>query len=312
MCDATFESGSGHVMRQITLGVALKSLGLNPVLFCFAIPDGLVARAQAFGITVLRREHRCDSPELSKEILLTDCAIAVFDGYEFTEETIGNVFDHNVRVVLIDDNGDLANFPCHLILNQNLHAHAAMYANNKSSPLLLLGLSWVLIRPEVVAQINSATTSEKSGILLSIGGMDHLGITHALIEALKQATVEEVIATTGLGAGSTLSPLDMAIAMARVQIGVVACGTTTWEAVCLKLPFVGIVTADNQVGIGESLVKHGIAQTVDCRSHIDIAKILDEIQLLLTRDSFDSKESALLIDGGGALRSAEQIYSLIH
>jgi hypothetical protein len=72
------------------------------------------------------------------------------------------------------------------------------------------------------------------------------------------------------------------------------------------------VTADNQVGIGESLVKHGIAQTVDCRSHIDIAKILDEIQLLLTRDSFDSKESALLIDGGGALRSAEQIYSLIH
>jgi hypothetical protein len=72
------------------------------------------------------------------------------------------------------------------------------------------------------------------------------------------------------------------------------------------------VTADNQVGIGESLVQQGIAQTVDCRSHIDIAKILNEIQLLLTRDSFDSEESGLLIDGGGALRSAEQIYSLIH
>lgn len=311
MCDATFESGSGHVMRQITLGVALKSLGLNPILFCFSIPDGLAARAQEFGIPVLRRKHPCDSPELSSEILVTDCAIAVFDGYEFTEETIGNVFDHNVRVVLIDDNGDLANFPCHLILNQNLHADAAMYANNKSSPILLLGLSWVLIRPEVVAQINSATASEKSGILLSIGGMDHLGITRALNEALKQATTEEVIATTGLGVSSTLSPLDMAVAMARVKIGVVACGTTTWEAVCLKLPFVGIVTADNQVGIGESLVQQGIAQTVDCRSHIDIKKILDEIQLLLTRDSFNSKESDLLIDGGGALRSAEQIYSLI-
>ena len=311
MCDATFESGSGHVMRQITLGVALKSLGLNPVLFCFSIPDGLVARAQEFGIPVLRRKHPCGSPELGSEILVTDCAIAVFDGYEFTQETIGDVFNHNVRVVLIDDNGDLANFPCHLILNQNLHADAAMYANNKSSPILLLGLSWVLIRPEVVAQINSATTFEKSGILLSIGGMDHLGITRALSEALKQATTEDVIATTGLGVSSTLSPLDMAIAMARVKIGVVACGTTTWEAVCLKLPFVGIVTADNQVGIGESLVQQGIAQTVDCRSHIDIKKILDEIQLLLTRDSFNSKESDLLIDGGGALRSAEQIYSLI-
>ena len=311
MCDATFESGSGHVMRQITLGVALKSLGLNPVLFCFSVPDGLVARAQEFGISVLRREHPCDSPELGSEILLTDCAIAVFDGYKFTQEAIGNVFNHNVRVALIDDNGDMANFPCHLILNQNLHADATMYANNKSSPILLLGLSWVLIRPEVVAQINTATTFEKSGILLSIGGMDHLGITRALSDALKQATTEDVIATTGLGVSSTLSPLDMAIAMTRVKIGVFACGTTTWEAVCVGLPFVGIVTANNQVGIGESLIKQGIAQTVDCRSHIDITKILDEIQQLLTRDIVNSRKSAFLIDGGGARRSAEQIYSLI-
>ena len=311
MCDATFESGSGHVMRQITLGVALKSLGLNPVLFCFSIPDGLVARAHEFGITVRKRSQHRDSSELSQEILSTDCAIAVFDGYNFAQNAITEVFNHDIYVVLVDDNGDLANFPCHIILNQNLHADAAMYANNKSSPILLLGLSWVLIRPEVVAQINSATTFEKSGILLSIGGMDHLGITRALSEALKQATTEEVIATTGLGVSSTLSPLDMAIAMARVKIGVVACGTTTWEAVSLGLPFVGIVTADNQVGIGESLVKQGIAQTVDCRSHIDITKILDEIQQLLTRDIVNSKKSALLIDGGGTLRSAEQIYSLI-
>ena len=298
-------------MRQITLGVALKSLGLNPVLFCFSIPDGLVARAHEFGITVRKRSQHRDSSELSQEILSTDCAIAVFDGYNFAQNAITDVFNHDIYVVLVDDNGDLANFPCHIILNQNLHADAAMYANNKSSPILLLGLSWVLIRPEVVAQINSATTFEKSGILLSIGGMDHLGITRALSEALKQATTEEVIATTGLGASSTLSPLDMAIAMARVKIGVVACGTTTWEAVSLGLPFVGIVTADNQVGIGESLVKQGIAQTVDCRSHIDITKILDEIQQLLTRDIVNSKKSALLIDGGGTLRSAEQIYSLI-
>jgi spore coat polysaccharide biosynthesis predicted glycosyltransferase SpsG len=300
------------VMRQITLGAALKSLGLNPVLFCFSLPEALAVRAQEFEITVLKREHWCDSPELSREVLLTDCAIAVFDGYEFTEETIGNVFNNNVRVVLIDDNGDMANFPCHLILNQNLHADSAMYVNNKSTPQLLLGLSWALIRPEVVAQINTVSISEKSGIFLSIGGTDHLGITPALREGISQTFKEEVTATTGVLTGTTLTPLDMALTMAKARVGIIACGTATWEAVCLKLPFVGIVTADNQVGIGESLVQQGIAQTVDCRSHIDIAKILDEIQLLLTRDSFDSKESALLIDGGGALRSAEQIYSLIY
>ena len=298
-------------MRQITLGVALKSLGLNPVLFCFSIPDGLVARAQEFGITVLKREYRCDSPELSQEILSINCAIAVFDGYEFTTEIVTKVFNHNVRVVLVDDNGDLANYPCHLILNQNLHADATMYANNESSPQLLLGLSWALIRPEVVALINTVSTAEKSGIFVSIGGTDPLGITSALLKELKTAFSEEVIATTGVLTGATLSPLDMAFAMGRAKVGIIACGTTTWEAISLSLPFVGLVTADNQEAVGKSLAASGLAQIVDCRSHTDTREILKEVQQLLKRDSTGSDRLIPLIDGGGALRSAEQIYSLI-
>lgn len=299
------------MMRQITLGTALKSLGLEPILFCFSIPDALVARAQEFGLTVRKRSQRCDSSGLSQEILSTDCAIAVFDGYNFAEDAITDVFNHDIYVVLIDDNGDEANFPCHIILNQNLHADAAMYADNESSPRLLLGLSWALIRPEVVDQINTVPMSDKTGIFVSIGGTDHLGITPSLLEGLRQSSNEEVVATTGVLTGATFTPLDMALAMSKAKVGIIACGTTTWEAVCLNLPFVGIVTAENQVGVGDSLVRHGIAQIVDCRSHIDTTKILDEIEQLLARDSIVSKDLTPLIDGGGALRSAEQIYSLM-
>jgi spore coat polysaccharide biosynthesis predicted glycosyltransferase SpsG len=298
-------------MRQITLGVALKSLGLNPMLFCFSIPESLAARAQEFGITVLKRKHRCDSPQLGQEILFTKCAVAVFDGYEFTKEIVSNVFDHNVRVVIIDDNGDLASFPCHLILNQNLHADASMYANNKSLPQLLLGLSWALIRPEIASQINTVPSSKKSGILLSIGGTDHLRITSPLYEAISKTFNEEIFVTTGVLSGATLTPLQMALVMAKAKVGIIACGTTTWEAVCLSLPFVGLLTADNQIEVGNSLVEYGVARTIDCRSHIDISKILNEIQLLLTIDSDDATESSLLIDGDGAFRCAEKIHSLI-
>lgn len=298
-------------MRQITLGAALKSLGLDPILFCLSIPDALILRAQEFGISFHRRSHSCDSPELLQEILLTNCAIAIFDGYAFTRDVIREVFHEGIRVVLIDDNGDLANFPCHLILNQNLHADAAMYRGNESSPQLLLGLSWALIRSEVVAQINTAATDERSGILLSIGGTDYLGITSALLEKVEQAFNEEVIATTGVLSGATLTPLDMAHAMAHAKVGIIACGTTTWEAVCLSLPFVGLVTADNQVGVGRSLVENDIAQIIDCRSHIDLTTILEEIRQLLTKKPVVSKQRIPSIDGGGALRSAEQIYSLI-
>ena len=314
VCDATFESGSGHVMRQITLGVALKSLGLNPVLFCFSIPDGLVARAQEFGIGVLQREHQCDSTELSQEILSINCEIAVFDGYGFTEEIVTNVFNHNIRVVLVDDNGDLANFPCHLILNQNLHADAAMYTDNESSPRLLMGLSWALIRPEVVAQIDKVTKSEKSGILLSIGGMDHLGITPVLNKALKAATNEELVTTSGLAAGASLSPLKMALAMSQARIGIIACGTTMWEAICLKLPFVGLITAENQIRASESLIRFQTVHTIDVRKSLNVAEIVDETLKTLQQQELGTEflqEVDGLIDGLGSTRVAHEINKLL-
>ncbi len=312
MCDATFESGSGHVMRQITLGAALKSVGLNPILFCFSIPDSLIARAHDFGLTVEKRSQRSDSSKLAEEVIATNCPIVVFDGYQFPREVITNVFIRNVQVVLIDDNGDLADFPCHLILNQNLHAKSTMYARNETSPQLLLGLSWALIRPEVVAQINSVADTDKSGIFLSIGGTDHLGITPRLLEELKQTFNEEIIATTGVLNSATLSPNEMALAMARARVGIIACGTTTWEAVCLSLPFVGLVTAENQVGIGDSLVGLSTTQIVDCRSVVDIPRIIESIQQLMSIFLTKSERSTPLVDGNGALRSAQKVLGLIH
>jgi spore coat polysaccharide biosynthesis predicted glycosyltransferase SpsG len=310
ICDATLESGSGHVMRQITLGVALKNLGLEPILFCYSIPDALVARAEEFQLTVQKRSQRCDSIKLSEEILSMNCDVAVFDGYEFLYDSISEIFDNYVKVVLIDDNGDLAKFPCHLVINQNLHADAAMYASNETSPQLLLGLSWAMIRPEVVEQINITKTVEKSGILLSIGGTDHLGITPALLDGINQVSKEKAIATGGVLTGGTLTPLDMAITMSLSKVGIIACGTTTWEAVCLSLPFVGLVTADNQVKVGDSLVEYGIAQIVDCRYGLDIEMILQRTRQLMTQNSNIAERSIPLIDGGGALRSAERIFRL--
>ncbi len=310
VCDATFESGSGHVMRQITLGAALKSVGMNPILFCFSIPDSLIARAYDFGLTVNKRSQQSSSIELSKEILSTNCSTVVFDGYEFTQDVITDVFNHKIRVVLVDDNGDLANFPCHIILNQNLHANPTMYEDNESSPRLLLGLTWALIRPEVVTQIATLPRPNRAGILLSIGGTDHLGITTPLLERLKRITNEEIIATTGVLTGATLTPQEMAYAMARTKIGIIACGTTTWEAVCLSLPFVGLVTAENQVMVGDSLAAHEIAPIFDCRFGIDIKNIIETIEHLQKENFITTNKSLPLIDGGGALRSAIQIKTL--
>ena len=301
------------MMRQITLGAALISIGFNPILFCFSIPDALVVRAKEFGLTVHKRLRRCDSPDLSIEIFSTNCNVVVFDGYEFSRDMITEVFRRNIQVVLVDDNGDLANFPCHLILNQNFHADASMYAKNKSDPELLIGLSWALIRPEVAAQIPRMAGQERSGILLSVGGTDHLGITKVLREALMQGTKEEVIATNGLSSGSNFSPLDMAIAMSRVKVGVISCGTTMWEAICLKLPFVGLLTASNQIQASESLRHLSSIHFVDVTQQVDVTKIVDQtLSLLKQQSAIDefSRQTSGLIDGLGPSRVAHRFYEM--
>ena len=302
------------MMRQITLGVALKSVGLNPRLFCFSIPDSLITRAHDFGLTVEKRSQQSNSSKLAEEIIATDCSIVVFDGYEFTHEVITTVFTRNVQVVLVDDNGDLADFPCHLILNQNLHANSKMYARNDSSPQLLLGLSWALIRPEVVAQREKVALSEKSGILLSVGGTDHRGITPILLEALIRATNVEVLATTGLGSEASVSPLEMANAMARAKLGIIACGTTMWEAFCLQLPFVGLITADNQVTACDSLKKFKSLRFIDVRSIFDVDKVVaNALEALQEKQLLDENTDNVsrLIDGFGANRVAVKIAELM-
>lgn len=311
VCDASIELGSGHVMRQITLGAALKDVGLHPILFCFSIPEALVDRALGFGIEVRMRSHKSNSAWLSDEILATHSSIVVFDGYEFNENAITKVFDQGTRVVLIDDNGDMAESPCHLIINQNLHANASMYDQNLTSPRLLLGLSWALIRPEVCAQMESVKDLERTGIFISIGGTDHLGLTPIISQALKQRTSEEIVATHGVGIAARFTPTQMAAAMSRARVGIIALGTTTWEAIFLKLPFVGIITAANQELIGESLIKQGLGTIVDCRAHIDVKRICEAVSELMLRDLDAVSKSSPTVDCGGSVRCAIEIQNLL-
>ncbi len=314
MCDATFESGSGHVMRQITLGVALKSLGLNPVLFCFSIPDKLVARAQEFGITVLKREHRCDSPELSKEIILSGCAITVFDGYEFLQESITEVFDNGILVMLVDDNGELSSSPCHLLLNQNLHAGLEIYEFNSSKPKFLLGPQFTLIRQDVCQQIREFSARQTNEILIAIGGTDIKSIGKSLNDSMLNDKRLSIISGSGFLANNGLSPTQMALAMSFCTIGIIGCGTTLWEAAFLGMPCIALVVADNQLNMANSALLHEIAIVIDCQKTTPLQQISDSVTNLLSnkeRRKQMSHNGISLFDGKGASRVAQEIMSLL-
>ena len=316
ICDSNLEYGSGHVMRQITLGVALSKSGFQVQLLCNEIPQKLRERAEMFGFEIIERTFRQDDLELGSELLtLTgNQDVVIFDGYFFLHQTIQCLFDSGRKVVIVDDNGDLADVPCHVILNQNFHADVEMYKSNESRPLLLLGLEWALIRPEVIEARANQIIEENEGIFISMGGTDPLGITQDLLTSLNQVAQDRVVAAGGFLGGSSLTPLEMATVMSISRVGVIACGTTTWEACYLGLPFVGIVVAENQVLVAESLRRIGFTLIIDCRNSVPIENIVHSVLSLLDDESLCRrlKESGqLLIDGLGAERTAGRILDLL-
>jgi spore coat polysaccharide biosynthesis predicted glycosyltransferase SpsG len=316
VCDSNREYGSGHVMRSITLGISLQKVGFKVELACFEIPEALIERAEGFGLQVLKRNSQQAEIGIAAEVIeSTDLGdVVVFDGYYFDQQAIAEVHRSKRLVVVIDDNGDLAECAASLILNQNLHANEEMYMSNTSDPKLLLGCDWALIRPEIVAARESQNLQERQGIFIAMGGTDPLGITPEISSRLIKQTGLKVVAAGGFLGQTSLNPTEMAEEMSHSQIGVIACGTTTWEALCLGLPLVGVVVADNQIQVAQSLQENKLGDFIDCRNEVDVASILKATTVLL-QDKSRSEEISLraraLVDGKGAQRVALEIFSAV-
>ena len=305
--------GTGHVMRQITLATALKSIGMTPLLFCSEIPDSLIHRAKSFEVEVRSRAHQQSESSLSSEIFSLEPDAVVFDGYSFSFETIRALFESGIPTIVLDDNGEFSDVECHLILNQNLHASETQYENNSSSPQLLLGLNWSLIRHEIVRESNIHRSGNNGAVFVAMGGTDHLGLTALIVSELQSRGLSTSIAA-GFYSANGMTPSEMAAAMAESFALVIGCGTTVWEAMLLGKPFVGVVTADNQVEVGASLAKAGICEIVDCRASTDVKAIGLAVSRLFESPAYSESSSDRTlqhIDGLGSDRVAKAILDLI-
>ena len=317
VCDSNREYGSGHVMRSITLGISLQKVGFKVVLNCFEIPEALIERAESFGLRVMKRNAQQAEIAIAAEVCASTHPgdVVVFDGYYFDQRAITEVHRSERFVVVIDDNGDLADCESSVILNQNLHANEEMYRCNSSGSKLLLGCEWALIRPEVLAARESQTRVHRQGIFIAMGGTDPLGIAPGISSRLINQTGLKVVTAGGFLGQSSLSPTEMAEEMAHSRIGVIACGTTTWEALCLGLPLVGVVVADNQIQVAQSLKENNLGDFIDCRKEVDIESILKATMALLNENlrlEEISRRARNLVDGQGASRLASSIFSAVN
>lgn len=316
LCDAGPMIGSGHAMRMITLGGALRRRGRNVVVFTSELPESLARRAEAHDLRIIHRESPIAEPSLAEEIHALDPAALVIDSYEIPSSTIRRLANDH-PLVLLDDNGEHADATADVLLNQNLHADIVDYGSGFDRTRMLRGTRWALIRDEVVSHRGQLRNPPSQRVLVALGGTDPLGLGPSVSAALDSIPDAEIIHAHGLAGESPFTPEKMAESLASATAGVFACGTTIWEAATLGLPFVGVVTTDNQRLVGASLLEAGLAPVIDIRSNA-AGNVIDIIvgaasEMLADADLRSELSLRLrsLIDGLGSDRVADVILELV-
>lgn len=321
--DAGSSTGIGHLMRSITLGEALVERDVETVLVSSSPPPALVQRAVDRGVAVTT----ITDPLAVRDIAEHEPDLVVVDGYHLGPLLAGLTvagLPHGV----IDDNAELPTEGASLVLNQNLHASAAMYPSRRADRRLLLGARYALLRSDVIRLAPRAAQPHASRVLVAIGGSDPLGLTGAVAAELLRGGLEVWVGVgpanpqhSGLHAlaGTNDGHLhvdrgDLLEGYAWADLAVVGAGTTLWEVGYLGLPSVAVVVADNQVNGASAAAARGFVDVVDARATEAMVATVGALGARCRTLAADverrramAEAGRVLFDGLGAGRAADEI-----
>ena len=303
--DAGLKIGTGHVMRCLALAQSWRNAGGDAI---FALAQSTPAvedllRSQKFN--VIRVEGTPGSGEDARNFIRIAQAGGadwlVVDGYAF-DASYQKQLQSFRPLLAVDDNGLLDYYTADLILNQNAHACAEMYAHCSPNTKVLLGPRYALLRDEFAAYRDWVREIPERGsrLLLTMGGSDAGNFTPRILPLLAElpgndlrirvvvgGSAENARAVDAIAARSSgrvevvRNVRNMAALMAWADLAISGAGTTCWEMCCLGLPAILVVVAENQKGIVEQLAVIGAAENAGCADEIDCAQLAEQCWGLL-------------------------------
>ena len=327
--DASPAIGTGHVMRCLALAQAWQDAGGTAVFAMAESTPAICSRIQAEHCDVFSTESAPGAEhDLTQTIALLQkhkCEWIAVDGYQFGAEYQLGLKAAGFNVLFLDDYGHSQHYSADLVLNQNISATPALYANREQETRLILGPRYALLRREFNIWNDWQRLISPVGhrVLITMGGNDEGNVTATAIEALRLAEVPDLSATVVVGGSNphcgklpdivARSQVEIELLkdvsnigelMATADVAISAAGTTCWELCMLGLPALLIDVADNQTALAKELHKRG------CAIHIgNVAvkpeTIAERIKALAQDQSQRqslSNASRKLVDGRGATR----------
>ena len=323
--DASGLIGVGHVMRSLALGEALLDAGFDVVLASVELPAGMREEARKCGISVV--DLQCE-PFGSADALATlslNGAVLVVDGYKFEREFFAELENRATNFVVIDDNVETKALAPSVVINQNPHATAEMYAHLSGNPKLLLGFQYALLRREVREATKLSVVPVAGKVFVAMGGSDFLNLTGPIVLALKDLDIELCVAVgptnsqrkqiedvvQSLPRARVIHQADYITELASSSLAILAAGSSLWEAAALGVPSIGLIVADNQIGASVGAEHCGISLSLDVRNGLHKESIVSNVESLLTTSNGALAKMATAtrseIDEFGSMRALQAI-----
>jgi UDP-2,4-diacetamido-2,4,6-trideoxy-beta-L-altropyranose hydrolase len=293
-------------------------------------PEGVIAWLGRHAVEIVELDVVTASPADADALVTlaqarTSDAIVV-DGYAFGPDYVSAV-RRRTPVVLVDDEGTLDHYDADIVLNQNLHASQAMYRRRAPGTRLLLGTTFVLLRPEFLAweSWQREFSVQAKTCVLTFGGSDGENATAAVLDSLLSRDSDMLTRVIVGQANPNVADLrrlvdgarhvdllvgvdDMAAQLAWADVAVASAGSTCWELAYMGLPGVLIPLAENQQPIARELDRLGAAV------HSTASTAGDAVALLAgdeARRRAISASAKRVVDGKGARRVVDAIRGLL-
>ena len=326
--DAVAATATGHAMRCLALAEALQEHGSESRFLMTGVPALIAERFAREGFAIERQPHAIGSAEDAAATAQTahrhGADWVVLDGYMFDDAYLETLRQAELRVLLIDDLGALRRYRCDLLVNQNLHADAALYP--EAGARLLLGTRYLMLRREFWRHRDAGRRPAETvkRILVSMGGLDPENNASRAIAALDGLAGLGIAATVVVGAANprlealreqaSASRAEIAIVhgtddmpglMREADLAVAAGGTTAWEVAFMGVPMLLGSTAEGERMLARRLSREGgciyLGDFRDCPA----SRLRDAILGLVADAGMRRRIAAVasaLVDGRGGER----------
>jgi UDP-2,4-diacetamido-2,4,6-trideoxy-beta-L-altropyranose hydrolase len=325
--DASSDIGSGHVMRCLALAQAWQDTN-GRAIFVMATEDrGIQQRLAAERMEVFQVSEVAGSKqdaERTRNIALSlEAEWLVLDGYHFSPHYRSQLLSP-CRLVVVDDHAEFPPYDCDLLLNANIYAAPAMYAELPEHTRTLLGTKYALLRREfLTAPLKHRIPDTVFKILVTFGGSDPHNVSLLVLNALAQLSINFDVVVV---AGSSNPHLDalrtkaselrfpvrvlsnvsnMPELMDWADLGISAGGGTCFEFAIRKVPMLLITMASNHERTVETFRESGAAVSPGWFHSLDV----DHLSRCLQKVADDAslrvgmvEQAAKLVDGAGAER----------